>query len=125
MNMRNALRFGFLAVLATMIASALALGATTTASLSGAIGDWEGKIDTGEAASPCRSCSKGPVSKQSADKKADAAVSPRPPLRRTKPLNRPAAGFDPYHRSRNHRHPRNPHAGNTHPNPRTSDRRNL
>lgn len=47
MNMHKALRFGFLAVLATMIASTLALGATTTASVSAAIGDWEGKIDTG------------------------------------------------------------------------------
>jgi hypothetical protein len=48
MNMHRALRFGFLAVLATMIASTLALGATPTASVSGAIGDWEGKIDTGD-----------------------------------------------------------------------------
>jgi hypothetical protein len=48
MNMHKALRFGFLAVLATMIVSTLALGAVTTASVSGAIGDWEGKIDTGD-----------------------------------------------------------------------------
>ena len=48
MNMHGALRFGFLAVLATMIASTLALGATPTASVSGAIGDWEGKTDTGD-----------------------------------------------------------------------------
>jgi hypothetical protein len=47
MNMNRVLRFGFLAALVTMIASTLALGATTTASLSVAIGDWEGKIDTG------------------------------------------------------------------------------
>jgi hypothetical protein len=47
MNMHKALRFGFLALLATMIASTLALGAITTASVSGAIGDWEGKMDTG------------------------------------------------------------------------------
>jgi hypothetical protein len=48
MNMHKALRLGFLAVLATMLASTLALGAITTASVSGAIGDWEGKIDTGD-----------------------------------------------------------------------------
>jgi hypothetical protein len=48
MNMHKALRFGLLAVLVTMIASTLALGATTTASVSGAMGDWEGKIDTGD-----------------------------------------------------------------------------
>ena len=47
MNMHRALRFGFLALLVTMIASTLVLGATTTASVSAAIGDWEGKIDTG------------------------------------------------------------------------------
>jgi uncharacterized protein len=47
MKMHRVLRFGFLAVLVTMIASTLALGATTTASVSAAIGDWEGKIDTG------------------------------------------------------------------------------
>jgi hypothetical protein len=47
MNMHRALRFGFLAVLVTMIASTLVLGATTAASVSAAIGDWEGKIDTG------------------------------------------------------------------------------
>jgi hypothetical protein len=47
MNMHRVLRFGFLAVLVTMIAPTLVLGATTTASVSAAIGDWEGKIDTG------------------------------------------------------------------------------
>jgi hypothetical protein len=47
MNVHKALRFGFLAVLLTMIASTLLLGATTTASVSAAIGDWQGKIDTG------------------------------------------------------------------------------
>jgi hypothetical protein len=45
MNKRTALGFGFLAVLVTMIASTLLLGATTGASVSAAIGDWEGKID--------------------------------------------------------------------------------
>ncbi len=48
MNMNKALRFGFSAALLTMIASTLALGAMTTASVSTAIGDWEGKIDTGD-----------------------------------------------------------------------------
>lgn len=48
MNMNKALRFGFSAALLTMIASTLALGAMTTASVSAAIGDWEGKIDTGD-----------------------------------------------------------------------------
>src|SRR6202522_4345330 len=48
MNMHRALRFGFLAVLVTMIASTLVLGATTAASVSAAICDWEGKIDTGK-----------------------------------------------------------------------------
>jgi hypothetical protein len=48
MNMHKALRFGFFAVLATMIASTLAFGAIATASVSPAIGDWEGKIDTGD-----------------------------------------------------------------------------
>ena len=47
MNMHRALRFGFLAVLATMIASTFVLGAATTASVSSPIGDWEGTIDTG------------------------------------------------------------------------------
>jgi hypothetical protein len=46
MNMHRALRFGFLAVLVTLIASTFVLGATTTASVSAAIGDWEGRIDT-------------------------------------------------------------------------------
>jgi len=45
MNKRTASGFGFLAVLVTMIASTLLLGATTGASVSAAIGDWEGKID--------------------------------------------------------------------------------
>ncbi len=48
MNMHRVLRFGFLAVLVTTIASTLVLGATTTASVSALIGDWEGKIDTGD-----------------------------------------------------------------------------
>lgn len=47
MNMHKTLRFGFLAGLVTVIASTLVLGAMTTASVSAAIGDWEGKIDTG------------------------------------------------------------------------------
>ncbi len=47
MNTHRALGFGFLAVLVTMIASTLVLSATTTASVSAAIGDWEGKIDAG------------------------------------------------------------------------------
>lgn len=45
MNMNKALRFGFSAALLTMMASALALGTMTTALVSAAIGDWEGKID--------------------------------------------------------------------------------
>jgi len=45
MKKHRALRVGFLAVLVTMIASTLVLGATTTACMSAAIGDWEGKID--------------------------------------------------------------------------------
>jgi len=45
MKKHRALRVGFLAVLVTMIASTLLLGATTTASMSAAIGDWEGNID--------------------------------------------------------------------------------
>jgi len=45
MNKRTALDFGFLAVLVTMIASTLVVGATTGASVSPAIGDWEGTID--------------------------------------------------------------------------------
>ena len=45
MNKRTAIGFGFLAVMVTMIASTLLLGATTAASVSAAIGDWEGKID--------------------------------------------------------------------------------
>jgi len=47
MNMHRALRLGFLAGLLTMIASTPVLSAMTTASVSAAIGDWEGKIDTG------------------------------------------------------------------------------
>jgi hypothetical protein len=47
MNMNRALRFGFSAVLVTMIASTLVLGATTTGAVSAAVGDWEGTIDTG------------------------------------------------------------------------------
>jgi hypothetical protein len=47
MNMHRALRFGFLAGLMTMIAPTMVLGAMTTTSIAGAIGDWEGKIDTG------------------------------------------------------------------------------
>jgi uncharacterized protein len=47
MNMQKALRFGFLAVLVAMIASTLVVGAVPTAPVSSAIGDWEGKIDTG------------------------------------------------------------------------------
>ncbi|MGA6985737.1 MAG: hypothetical protein WBZ01_06785 [Terriglobales bacterium] len=38
---------GFLAGLLTMIASTVVLSAMTIASVSAAIGDWEGKIDTG------------------------------------------------------------------------------
>jgi hypothetical protein len=49
MNTHRTLRFGFLAVLVTMIASTLVLCATTTASVSAVIGDWEGKIDAGGA----------------------------------------------------------------------------
>ena len=45
MSKHRAVGFGFLAVLVTLIASTLVLGATTTASRSAAIGDWEGKID--------------------------------------------------------------------------------
>jgi uncharacterized protein len=48
MNMRRVSRFGFLAVLVTMIASTLVLGATNTTAVSTAVGDWEGKIDTGD-----------------------------------------------------------------------------
>jgi hypothetical protein len=47
MNRHRVSRFGFLAVLVTMIASTLVLGATTTTAVSAAVGDWEGKIDTG------------------------------------------------------------------------------
>jgi hypothetical protein len=47
MNLHKALPFGFSAALLTIMASMLALGAITTASVSAAIGDWEGKIDTG------------------------------------------------------------------------------
>ena len=47
MNLNKASRFGFLAVLLTMIASTLSLGATAGPSVSALIGDWEGKIDTG------------------------------------------------------------------------------
>ncbi len=45
MNKHRALGFGFLVVLVTTVASTLVLGATTTAPVSAAIGDWEGKID--------------------------------------------------------------------------------
>jgi hypothetical protein len=48
MNTNKALRFGLQSVLLTLIASTLALGAVTAASVSAAIGDWEGKIDTGD-----------------------------------------------------------------------------
>jgi uncharacterized protein len=48
MNMHKALRFGFLAVLVTMIVSTLSLGAITGAAVSEAIGEWGGKIDTGD-----------------------------------------------------------------------------
>jgi hypothetical protein len=47
MNMHRVSRFGFLAVLMTMMASTLVLGTTTTTAVSAAVGDWEGKIDTG------------------------------------------------------------------------------
>jgi hypothetical protein len=47
MKMHRALRIGLLAGLVTMIASTLAIGATAAASVSTAIGDWEGAIDTG------------------------------------------------------------------------------
>jgi hypothetical protein len=47
MNIHKALRFGFSAALVTMIASTLVFGAMTTPSVSAAVGDWEGKIDTG------------------------------------------------------------------------------
>src|SRR5271156_2595133 len=47
MNMHRELRLGFLAGLLTMIASTVVLSAMTIASVSAAIGDWEGKIDTG------------------------------------------------------------------------------
>jgi hypothetical protein len=47
MNTHRALGFGFLAVLVTIIASTLVLSATATASVSAAIGDWEGKVDAG------------------------------------------------------------------------------
>ncbi|MGA7557713.1 MAG: hypothetical protein WCF61_04785 [Terriglobales bacterium] len=47
MKMHGALRFGFLAALVTMIASTLVLGALTTASVPAAVGDWEGRLDTG------------------------------------------------------------------------------
>jgi hypothetical protein len=47
MNMNRAVRFGFLAVLVTMIASTMLFGTMTMASVSTAVGDWEGKIDTG------------------------------------------------------------------------------
>jgi hypothetical protein len=48
MNMNKALRFGFSAVLVTLTVSTLFLGATTGTSASAAIGEWEGKIDTGD-----------------------------------------------------------------------------
>jgi hypothetical protein len=47
MKTHRAFGFGFLAMLVTMIASTLVLSATTTKSVSAAIGDWEGKIDAG------------------------------------------------------------------------------
>jgi hypothetical protein len=47
MKMNKALRFSFSAGLVTMIASTLVFGAMTMASVSTAVGDWEGKIDTG------------------------------------------------------------------------------
>jgi hypothetical protein len=46
MNMHRALRFSFFAAMVTMIAFTLVLGAMAS-SVSAAIGDWEGKIDTG------------------------------------------------------------------------------
>jgi hypothetical protein len=47
MNLNKALRFGFLAVLVAMIVSASSLRAATGPSVSALVGDWEGKIDTG------------------------------------------------------------------------------
>jgi hypothetical protein len=47
MNMHRTLRFRFLAGLVTMIAFTLVVGATTTASVPAAVGDWDGKLDTG------------------------------------------------------------------------------
>jgi hypothetical protein len=47
MNMHKGLRLGLLAGLVTMIAFALVLAAMATASVSTAVGDWEGTIDTG------------------------------------------------------------------------------
>jgi hypothetical protein len=47
MNMHRALRFGLLAMLATMISFPLVLAAMAMPSASTAIGDWEGTIDTG------------------------------------------------------------------------------
>jgi hypothetical protein len=52
MNMHRELRLGFLAglltmIVSTMIAATVVVSAMTIASVSGAIGDWEGKIDTG------------------------------------------------------------------------------
>jgi hypothetical protein len=47
MNIHKALRFGFFVGLLTMIASTLVLGATANPPASPVIGDWEGKIDTG------------------------------------------------------------------------------
>jgi uncharacterized protein len=47
MNNLRTSRYGFYAVLIIMIAFTLALGATTTAPVSAAVGDWNAKIETG------------------------------------------------------------------------------
>jgi uncharacterized protein len=52
MNMHRELRLGFLAglltmIVSTMIAATVVVSAMTIASVSAAIGDWEGKVDTG------------------------------------------------------------------------------
>ena len=47
MNMRRMLRFGFSAALVTVIASTMVLGAMTAASVSAAVGDWDGNLNTG------------------------------------------------------------------------------
>jgi hypothetical protein len=52
MNMRGKLRFGLLAALVPMFTSTLVLGAMAAASVSTAIGDWEGTIDTGSGTLP-------------------------------------------------------------------------